>query len=113
MDADPGLALELAVCSHYRIPHSEFLSWSPDDRDKAIWQHIRERQACQACGTRPDEWDEERGGHRYAYAAEPKRCRGCELIEAARGSVTDKDGRGIRIVLVPNRGDGEVTDGQS
>lgn len=101
----------MAVCSHYRLPHSEFLRWSSDDRDKAIWQYIRERQACQACGTRRDEWDETRGGHRYAYAAEKTRCRGCELIEAARATVTDEDGKGVHVSLVPNHGE-EVTDGQ-
>ncbi|WP_405149429.1 hypothetical protein OG589_14495 [Sphaerisporangium sp. NBC_01403] len=105
LDADPGLALELAVCHHYLIPHSAFLSWSAEDRDKAIWQHIRKRQACGSCGTRPEEWDETRGGDRNAYIAEPERCRGCEVKQAGEEALaSDKDrGRGARIVLIRNR----------
>ncbi|GAA4221553.1 hypothetical protein GCM10023075_10550 [Streptosporangium album] len=99
LDADSGLTVELAVCHHYRIRHSEFLAWSDEDRDKAIWQHIRVRQACGSCGTRPQEWDETRGGDRNAYVAEPERCRGCELKEAAQDSLTGDEGRGVRIVL--------------
>ncbi|MCW2767778.1 MAG: hypothetical protein JWO11_3737 [Nocardioides sp.] len=103
MDADPVLALELAVCHHYLIPHSQFLAWDQDDRDKAIWQHIRKRQECQACGTRPEEWDETRGGDRNAYIGDLERCRGCEVKEAAQSSLVGDEGRGVRIVLIRNR----------
>lgn len=89
----------MAVCHHYRISHSEFLSWSQDDRDKAIWQHVRERSACSRCGTRPEEWDESRGGHRRAYVAVEKWCGGCEQIEAKQASLTGDEGRGIYVGL--------------
>ncbi|MFG3439939.1 hypothetical protein ACGF0J_22050 [Nonomuraea sp. NPDC047897] len=78
------------------------MSWSDDDRDKAIWHHIRQRQECGACGTREEEWDESKGGHRYAYVAEPRRCRGCEMKEAARESLDGTEGRGVHIVLIRN-----------
>ena len=110
MGADRTLALELDVCAAYGIPHSEFLSWSEEDRDKAIWHWVWKRQECGTCGTRPDEWDESRGGHRHAYAAEPRRCRGCEVREAAQEAVTAEDGRGVYITLIRNE---EVTDANS
>lgn len=79
LSADSQLALELAVCADYKIPHSRFLGWSQDDRDKAIWQRIRRSETCGSCGTHPDEWDEDRGGHRRAYTASIVVCPGCEV----------------------------------
>lgn len=61
------------------MPHSEFLSWSPLDRDKAIWWLVRERSRCSNCGTRDAEWDEEVGGDRFAYQPAVGHCRGCEV----------------------------------
>lgn len=92
------MALELAVCHAYRIPHSAFLKWSADDRDKAIWQYVRTQSTCSKCGTRPEEWDESRGGDRHAYHAVEKRCRGCEEIQAKQESLSG-DGRGIYVGL--------------
>lgn len=65
----------MAVCAEYRIPHSRFLSWSQEDRDKAIWFQVRQRQTCPQCGTRADEWE----GDRNAYVASFHHCRGCEV----------------------------------
>jgi nitrous oxide reductase accessory protein NosL len=79
-----------------------FLSWPEDDRAKATWHHIWRRQECQHCGTREEEWDEAQGGHRHAYAAEPRRCRGCEVKEAAQQTVTPEHGRGVYITLIRN-----------
>ncbi|MEV1245082.1 hypothetical protein [Nonomuraea sp. NPDC049750] len=102
MGADRGLALELDVCAAYRIPHSEFLRWDADDRDKAIWHHIWRQEECQHCRTRDEEWDESRGGYRYAYVAEKRRCRGCEVKEAAQETVTAEDGRGVYVAMIRN-----------
>ncbi|WP_433445727.1 hypothetical protein [Nonomuraea sp. CA-141351] len=102
LGADRTLALELDVCAAYRIPHSEFLRWSADDRDKAIWHHLWKRQTCPNCDTRRDEWDESRGGHRHAYAGEKRRCRGCEVKAATQASIVPEDGEGVYVVLVPN-----------
>ena len=96
--------MEMAVRADYKIRHSEFLKWSADDRDKAIAQHVRSRTACDRCGTRAEEWDEERGGHRRAYYAVETRCLGCEQIEAKRDSLPSDIGRGIRIALRRNEG---------
>jgi hypothetical protein len=62
------------------IPHSVFLAWDADDRDKALWWLIHQRGTCPTCGTRPEEWDEDQGGDLHAYVAEPHQCRGCEVL---------------------------------
>lgn len=89
------------VCRAYQLPHSGFLAWSKDDRDKAIWEYVRSVEKCPSCGTRDAEWSEADGGHRDAYRAEKARCRGCEVLEYARETVDEKrDGKGVQIRLV-------------
>ncbi|AQZ67641.1 unnamed protein product [[Actinomadura] parvosata subsp. kistnae] len=102
MGADRTLRLELDVCAAYGIPHSTFLSWPEDDRDKALWHHIWKQQECPNCRTRPDEWDETKGGHRYAYIAEPRQCRGCQVKEGAQEAFEGSKDRGVHIVLIRN-----------
>jgi hypothetical protein len=70
------------------------LRWNKDDRDKAIHHHLRKRSACSSCGTRPEEWDPERGGNRHAYSAVLGHCRGCQQIESQREQM--KSGPQIR-----------------
>lgn len=94
----------MAVSAEYQVPHSEFLGWDKQDRDKAIWWHIRKRSACPSCGTRPEEWDETRGGHRHAYIARKDRCHGCAARQQVEASITDEDGRGVHVVLERRRG---------
>ncbi len=89
----------MAICHHYRIPHSQFLRWRKDDRDKAIAQHVREASRCRTCGTRPEEWDETRGGDRHAYVAVERWCGGCAQIEGRQASLPADAGRGIYISL--------------
>ncbi len=86
------------MCAEYGIPHSRFLAWPASDRDKAIWMHLRHRQECPGCGTRPDEWDPSRGGRLDAYTAAPVRCRGC----AKKNELTQKnDDPALYTVLKP------------
>lgn len=88
----------------YQLPHSAFLAWSKDDRDKAIWQYVRERQRCRGCGTRPAEWSAEQGGDRNAYVAAVDRCPGCEVLEIKRDNLDAKKmGAGIAVKLVRRR----------
>lgn len=94
----------MGVAAEYRIPHSEFLSWDASDRDKAIWWHLQQRNTCSRCGTRPEEWSSERGGHRHAYVATETICRGCQVLEAATDAVQKDKGpreRGLHIALIP------------
>lgn len=76
----------------YRIPHSQFLRWRKDDRDKAIWHYLRERDRCPHCGTRSAEWDEAAGGDRNAYEAALRLCRGCQLRQARQKQLDKGDG---------------------
>lgn len=95
------------MAAAYGIPHSVFLSWDADDRDKAIWHYLRERDRCGSCGTRRAEWDESQGGNRRAYVADLERCPGCEQVEARQDALaSDRKqglvGRGVHVVLRPN-----------
>lgn len=76
----------MAVCAAYGIPHSTFAGWDRDDRDKALWWHIHRVETCQSCGTRPEEWDPDRGGDPDAYVATATHCRGCEVRARAEES---------------------------
>lgn len=92
-------------CGPRGIPHSVFLGWDADDRDKAIWWMIYQRQTCPSCGTRRAEFDEDAGGDLHAYIAEPYHCRGCE-IKAQGDEWFDRHHkemrRGTAMRLVPN-----------
>lgn len=96
--------MELDVCAEYRIPHSEFLRWSQQDRSKAIHQYINSRTRCSGCGTMPDEWNEETGGSRFAYRAEARRCRGCQVKQGEQQSLEKQGhtGNGLYVALVKN-----------
>lgn len=93
----------MGYCGPQGISHSHFLGGPPiftaEDREKAIWWSIHERQRCQECGTRPDEWDPEQGGNDHAYHHELRKCWGC--VEKAKGQkkITDKMGAGVTAVL--------------
>jgi hypothetical protein len=90
------------VCRSYQLPHSVFLAWDKDDRDKAIWQYVRAKQTCPQCSTREAEWLESAGGHRHAYEPVLKRCPGCEARENYRAGVDEsKQGMGTYVALVP------------
>lgn len=91
------------MCAEYRIPHSEFLGWLASDRSKAIWWHLRQREACPSCGTRPDEWNPDKGGHRFVYEPKIRQCAGCVELERTREDETVTKQRGMHVVLVRNR----------
>lgn len=87
---------ELDYCVPRGIPHSRFLSWSELDQDKALAWVRRQALHCKGCGTRQEEWDEDR----FAYVAESYICPGCEVIAQERENVPDKQ-KGVHIKLVP------------
>lgn len=74
------------------------------DRDKALWWHIRQREACPGCGTRADEWNEAKGGNRFAYEAKITQCSGCVERERTQETREVKEQRGMHVVLVRNKG---------
>jgi hypothetical protein len=88
----------LAYCVPLGIPHSRFLSWPPDDQDKALAYMRAKAELCPACGTREAEWQEDFD----AYIADVERCKGCERLEMTRAEVQqagDVAGKGIKVVL--------------
>ena len=38
-------------CNTHGIPHSEFLEWDPDDRQKALAYLYEDSERCGMCGT--------------------------------------------------------------
>lgn len=85
------------------LPHSWFLGgpfrWTQADRDKALaWQEMH-RQTCQRCGTRPDQWKEDR----RAFHTEVRVCPGCEVMERGQEEFEDpaiKNLRGKQLIMV-------------
>ena len=78
------------------------MSWSKDDRDKSIWEYVRDLQTCKSCGTRPDEWLPSKGGHRHAYVPVLDRCPGCEQTQTFEADLDkSKQGKGSYIRLQP------------
>lgn len=71
-------------CGPQGLPRSEFLRWARDDRDAALLWVVRQRQVCAGCGTRPEDWDPELGGHPRAFVATLHRCPGCAATENRR-----------------------------
>jgi hypothetical protein len=86
----------LAYCVPLGIPHSEFLSWDPDDQDEALGFLREKAKVCSGCGTRDDEWQRDRD----AYVSDEKICPGCELIEQAKEQLP-KNAKGVKVFLVP------------
>lgn len=89
----------MTICDDYGIPHSEFLSWSEEDQDKAIAFRLHKAKHCSRCGTSQEEWEE----NRYAYYPEVNRCRGCEMREQQEEAVQQEKGSkaGLYVVLKP------------
>jgi len=94
------------VCRAYQLSHSQFLAWSQDDRDKAIWELIRSAETCPGCGTRAAEWRPELGGHPAAHLPKLELCHGCEQLENMRATLAHRDPaevRGVHVRLVRNQ----------
>lgn len=104
LDADPQLQLELMVAAKYKRFHSEFLALPQDDRDKAIWQFLRERKPCPHCGTSSEEWYDEDGNRKQAYVAELVECEGCVVKQRGEKEfeVELREFRGTHIGLTRN-----------
>lgn len=95
----------MRVCKDWQIPHSQYLggppAWTPLDRAKAEALADFEAALCQMCGTNPDWFDPEKGGHRYAMIAESWRCPGCELEAQLREQIPHAE-KGVHVRLIPN-----------
>lgn len=101
--ADVRLRDELALCHTWGIPHSRFLSWPELDQDKALAYAAYDRAVCKGCGTREEEWDENQGGHRDAYAPRVYICPGCQVRGDLEHDLAEQEREraGQYIVLIP------------
>jgi hypothetical protein len=110
----------MEYCGPRGIPHSIFLGrvvgpgspqWTVDDRDKALWWMIHDREKCPNCGTRHEEFDPEQGGDLHAYEWKYTHCRGCEILAQGQDSLEKnrkngslRRGTSIRLSLTPVEG---------
>lgn len=85
----------MSLCQKYRITHSMFMNWEPEDQAKALAFLIEDGQRCQSCGTAEWEWDE----NPYAYEPSAHMCKGCYLKDTA--TEDSKNLPGTTIVLEP------------
>ncbi len=79
----------MQVAKAYRIPHSEFLGWLPDDQDKALAYeyHLAAEEAavCPGCGTRHEDWhdpDTDRLLMNPVWEPHTYECEGCKRLAA-------------------------------
>lgn len=94
-------------CAPRGIPHSHFLGgppvWTHEDREKALWWLILDREKCSSCGTRPDEWDPAKGGHDHAYLPDLRKCYGCATKADGEKKLDEKKhGAGTWVALTRN-----------
>jgi hypothetical protein len=87
----------MSWCTDHGLPHSEFLSWSNEDRAKTVAYLLESNERCQMCGTAPWEWDEDRN----AYEPTVKQCWGCYVREGADHDTHSLPGS--RVVLAPRK----------
>lgn len=108
-DIDATFEAEMALCERYQISYSHFTGgpavWTQADRDKALAYRIRKAETCPNCGTRPDEWNPDKGGHRHAYLPTIEIDPGCEQRQRKEAELqTDawKNQKGAYVALRPN-----------
>ena len=70
----------MSYCHDKGIPHSQFLSWLPEDRAKTLAYSLESAERCSLCGTAQWEWDEDP----FAYEPSEKFCKGCYLRAAGQ-----------------------------
>lgn len=92
-------------CGPRALPRSEFLAWPEEDQDAALWWVVRDRQRCGSCGTHPDDWNPEVGGHKDAYCAEVRTCPGCQRrgvaeAELSKERESGQPKHGAHVVLI-------------
>jgi hypothetical protein len=65
---------------------------------------IEQALKCADCGTKLEEWDPKRGGHRQAYAVKEFICPGCLQSEAVwEGIHREKSHKGKKLRLEPTQ----------
>jgi hypothetical protein len=88
--------MEMQFCNENGIPHSEFLTWNPEDRAKAMAFVMETALRCNLCGTAPWEWED----NKFAYQATEEFCKGC-YQKAVFTDTQSKSLPGTNVKLVP------------
>lgn len=92
----------MAYCYDHGIAHSEFLSWLPDDRQKAIAYQMEKALTCPSCGTASWQWDPAQGGDPHAFEAVAVRCEGCAAKDHEREVMRGGEKQpGVSVMLLP------------
>lgn len=101
---DPIFAARVGYCAPLGIPLSQFLRWSKADQDVAVAWHIESQRRCSSCGTHPDDWDPDAGGHLDAYVPATEICPGCAKAHTGQAMYRDdlEQFPGARLVLARN-----------
>ena len=97
---DSSFYLELSYCYENALPHSEFLSWSAEDRSKTLAFALEKSLRCVSCGTAGWEWEQDKG----AYEPVNVMCWGCYHRDGHRRDSTG-DTSGVTVTLVPSKGE--------
>lgn len=98
----------MEYCGPIGLPHSRFLSWDPDDQDKAMAWVFHKASRCSQCGTFPEEWLDGDGMPVYPppYMAGSEICLGCETLDAERKLLPSGKESQYRMHLKPWRHEG-------
>jgi hypothetical protein len=91
----------LEVCHNHGIAHTAFLTWTPDDQDKAIayvafLEQAAEHRAhaCPRCGTEPEDWIEVESGRRLArprwIVETGEECPGCAVVDSEMAQIDEE-----------------------
>ena len=88
--------LEMSYCAEQGIPHSQFLSWEPEDKAKIVAFLLEKSMRCTLCGTAPWEWEQ----NKFAYAPVEDLCQGC-YQKSVFQDTQSKSLPGTNVRLVP------------
>ncbi len=89
----------MAYCGPLGLPHSVFLTWDDDDRDKAVAYTRAMHHICKGCGTRPEEWE----ANPNAYIGDIYKCEGCVRLEGERENAAESTEKGLHVRLLPEK----------
>jgi len=91
----------MQYCGPRGIPHSQFLSWDPDDQDKALAWMLHEGEKCPGCGTFPSEWLDDEGYPVDPEPYDPKSllCVGCKTLAEKQEEIPEDQQRWHHVFL--------------
>lgn len=97
---DPQLRAELRYCAPAGIPHSTFLEWDADDRDKALAWLAVDDDKCPGCSNPLSESTSFE--NRTDWQVEVVTCHACKH----RAAKSDQQGDGDYLVVTPRSDNG-------